>query len=179
MSDLPYAGALFRRVEEQTNEIELLIFVTPELFDAMDAEEVPPCGPGMRTTSPNDVQLGLRGHVEVPRCCPQGPPGMIPGQPGQIVPPDPMLPADGIVPADGILPPGQIVPPEQRLTPGPSEPPAPLPSAPVPSAKKSAFAPPQGKKPSARQGDRPVAATSDRAAELPGFMGPIGYELAD
>ncbi|HUT88766.1 MAG TPA: pilus assembly protein N-terminal domain-containing protein [Thermoguttaceae bacterium] len=179
VSDLPYAGALFRRVEEQTNEIELLIFVTPELFDAMDAEEVPPCGPGMRTTSPNDVQLGLRGHVEVPRCCPQGPPGMIPGQPGQIVPPDPMLPADGIVPADGILPPGQIVPPEQRLTPGPSEPPAPLPSAPVPSAKKSAFAPPQGKKPSARQGDRPVAATSDRAAELPGFMGPIGYELAD
>ena len=173
MSDLPYAGVLFRRVEERNNEIELLIFVTPELVDAMDAEEVPPCGPGLRTTSPNDVQLGVRGHIEVPKCCPQGPPGMIPGQPGRIVPADQLVPPGQMLPAD------QLVPPGQPLMPARSDPPAPLPSAPLPSGKKSSFVPPRGQNASDRRADRPVAANSDRAAELPGFMGPIGYELAD
>ncbi len=70
VSDVPYLGALFRKVEEQTNEVELLMLVTPELVEAMDPHEVPPCGPGMRTTSPSDCELYLKGHLEVPNCCP-------------------------------------------------------------------------------------------------------------
>jgi pilus assembly protein CpaC len=68
ISDLPYLGAAFRTVREQRNEVELLILVTPELVDALDADEVPPCGPGMQTTSPSDWELYMKGHLEVPRC---------------------------------------------------------------------------------------------------------------
>ncbi len=68
LADLPWVGAAFRRVEEENNEVELLIMVTPEFVDAMDPEEVPPVGPGQATTSPNDVELYWRGYLEVPRC---------------------------------------------------------------------------------------------------------------
>ncbi len=30
------------------------MLVTPELAEPLDASEVPPCGPGMQTTSPSD-----------------------------------------------------------------------------------------------------------------------------
>jgi len=179
VSDLPYAGALFRRVEEKNNEVELLVFVTPELVDAMDPEEVPLCGPGQRTTSPNDVQLGVRGHIEVPKCCPQGPPGMVPGQSGQIVPPEAMLPADGLVLPGQIVPADQIVPPEPRLTPKPSKSAVRIPPAPPRSPKKSSVVSPRGQELSDRRAGRPVAPRPDAASELPGFMGPIGYDLAD
>ena len=72
ISEVPYLGAAFRKVHEKTNEVELLILVTPELVDAMDASEVPPCGPGMQTTSPTDWELFMKGHLEVPNCCPAG-----------------------------------------------------------------------------------------------------------
>ena len=75
VSEVPYVGALFRRVEEDNNEVELLIMVTPELVEALDANEVPPCGPGTMTASPSDCELYLKGHLEVPRCCP-GSPGL-------------------------------------------------------------------------------------------------------
>ena len=70
ISEVPYLGVLFRKTEETANEIELLITVTPELVEPMNAHEVPPCGPGMQTTSPNDWELFLKGHIEVPNCCP-------------------------------------------------------------------------------------------------------------
>ena len=74
ISEVPYLGAAFRNVHEQVNEVELLIMVTPELVEAMDANEVPPCGPGMQTTSPSDWELFMKGHLEVPNCCPTGAP---------------------------------------------------------------------------------------------------------
>jgi pilus assembly protein CpaC len=69
LSDLPWFGSAFRHVREQSNEIELLIIVTPEFVDALDPQDVPPCGPGELTTQPNDVELYLRGYLEVPRNC--------------------------------------------------------------------------------------------------------------
>ena len=56
LADLPWIGALFRRVSEQLNEVELLITVTPEFAEAVDPNEMPPCGPGLLTTSPNDAE---------------------------------------------------------------------------------------------------------------------------
>ena len=73
LSDLPYVGTAFRRVEESVNEIELLIMVTPEFVDGIDPHEVPPCGPGMETVSPSNCQLYFGGHLEVPSCGPCGP----------------------------------------------------------------------------------------------------------
>ena len=72
LADIPYIGAAFRRVQETVNEIELLIVVTPELVDAMDPREVPPCRPGEITGRPNDIELYGKGFPEVPRCCPDG-----------------------------------------------------------------------------------------------------------
>ena len=64
--ELPYFGTFFRRVTERRNDIELLITVTPELVDAMDPYEVPRGGPGTNSTSPNDKEILLKGHIEVP-----------------------------------------------------------------------------------------------------------------
>lgn len=72
VSDLPWVGAAFRRVEEQNNEVELLILVTPEFVDGLDPHEAPRCGPGQTTTSPPDVDFYWRGYLEVPPCCPDG-----------------------------------------------------------------------------------------------------------
>jgi pilus assembly protein CpaC len=77
VSDVPYLGALFRDVREQVNEIELLILVTPEFADGMEPHEVPPCGPGMETVSPNNCQLYFGGHLEVPACGPCAPNGCV------------------------------------------------------------------------------------------------------
>jgi pilus assembly protein CpaC len=77
ISDVPYLGALFRDVQEQVNEVELLILVTPEYADGMEPHEVPLCGPGMETVSPNNCQLYFGGHLEVPACGPCAPNGCV------------------------------------------------------------------------------------------------------
>ena len=69
ISNLPIIGVPFRSTEEETNEIELLILVTPEFVDAMDPSEVACGGPGYATTSPTDCQLYCAGHLEVPAHC--------------------------------------------------------------------------------------------------------------
>jgi len=107
VADIPYIGALFRRVEQKANEVELLIMVTPELVEAMDADQVPPCGPGTTTTEPNDCELYLKGHLEVPNCCPVGagagcgncggPGGPVPGPMGGL-PLEPMEEIPGVPP---------------------------------------------------------------------------------
>jgi len=72
LSDLPWIGSIFRRVEEKSNEIELLILVTPEFVEALDPHEVAPCGPGQLTERPTDVDFYFRGYLEVPKCCDGG-----------------------------------------------------------------------------------------------------------
>ena len=64
--DIPYIGSMFRRISESRNDIELLITVTPELVSAMDPHETPMGGPGLNSASPNDNELYLNGHLEVP-----------------------------------------------------------------------------------------------------------------
>ncbi|GIW94089.1 MAG: histidine kinase [Pirellulaceae bacterium] len=68
LSDMPWVGAIFRRVEETQNEIELLVLVTPEFVDAVDPEQVPAVFPGQLTMSPTDCELYAKGLLEVPRC---------------------------------------------------------------------------------------------------------------
>lgn len=68
LGDLPFVGRAFSRVEERLNEVELLIIVTPELIAPLDPHEVPACGPGQLTVSPNDKELYSYGYLEVPNC---------------------------------------------------------------------------------------------------------------
>lgn len=78
LSELPIVGMAFRNVQEQYNEIELLILVTPELAEAVNACDMPPGGPGFGTTSPSDWELYGKGLMEVPVCEP-GKNGAAPG----------------------------------------------------------------------------------------------------
>ena len=69
LADIPWFGVPFRRVEETTNEVELLIMVTPEFIEASDPEELPPCGPGEARRRPTTCEFYFRGYLEVPKCC--------------------------------------------------------------------------------------------------------------
>lgn len=71
-NELPYIGPFFGQVNESVNEIELLMFVTPHLVEALDPQQVPPCGPGDETTNPTDFQFFLKNHIETPKLCPPG-----------------------------------------------------------------------------------------------------------
>ena len=72
--DVPYIGALFRRVKEEANEVETLILVSPEIVEGLDPHEVPPCPPGTNSLPPSDCQLYFQGKLEVPSCrCPVPP----------------------------------------------------------------------------------------------------------
>jgi pilus assembly protein CpaC len=68
LADLPYLGVPFRRVREEINEVELLILVTPEVVDAVDGNELPPCRPGMHSEPAHDHDFYLKGVLEVPSC---------------------------------------------------------------------------------------------------------------
>jgi pilus assembly protein CpaC len=69
VSDIPIIGVPFRKVEDEVNEIELLIVVTPEFVDAIDPHEVECGGPGYATTVPTNAGLYCGGHLEVPAHC--------------------------------------------------------------------------------------------------------------
>ncbi len=69
LSDVPILGVPFRRTENEVQEIELLVLVTPEFVDPIDGHEVPCGGPGYATTNPNNHDLYCGGHVEVPAHC--------------------------------------------------------------------------------------------------------------
>jgi pilus assembly protein CpaC len=150
VSEVPYLGALFRSVHDEVNEVELLIMVTPELVEPMDANEVPTCGPGLSTTSPSDWELFMKGHLEVPKCCPAGGSncgGQRPGSGADALPPDGM-----------ILGPGEKVP------------------APQPADGSSVPSPQNRSMPS--KPSPPAATTSPGAQNAPpGLIGPVGYDV--
>lgn len=202
LADLPWVGAGFRRVEEDVNEIELLVLVTPELVDGMDPNEVPPCGPGMSSVSPCDIDLYFRGHLEVPRCdgpCAMnggagcGPNGCGPNGNGHAIP-------GGLGPASSeeIAPPpagnGNVAPePPATKSSGaslrmrsasPTYYAAPVkPTAPVVTQGEPSAVPPPVM---ARDRYNPQGPTSryaeparPPASQGPGLVGPMGYDVLD
>jgi len=155
ISDVPYIGVPFRRVVERTNDVELLILVTPELVSAMNPEEVPPGGPGMSTSSPTDSELYLGGLIEVQRGCRDGSGGdagmieVLPPSQGAAPTPAPVL--------EAAPPSGPVL---NRV---PSKLPVVRPSAGANTAP-AAVSPP------------PAHAESGAVKPLPGFKGRIGYD---
>jgi pilus assembly protein CpaC len=67
--DVPVLGVPFRKTQEEVNEIELLILVTPEFVDAIEPCEAPHGGPGYATVSPENRDLYCGAHLEVPAEC--------------------------------------------------------------------------------------------------------------
>ena len=133
LADVPILGVPFRSVQDEVEEIELLILVTPDFVDAMAPHEVPPCGPGMGTASPSDCELYIDGKVETPNFCgpctnsscgncgecanggPPGPPQqLVNGVEGPMAMPTPMP-----TPAGPAMMPGEYVP-TPTPTPAPS-----------------------------------------------------------
>jgi pilus assembly protein CpaC len=161
ISEVPYLGVPFRKVHETSNEVELLMLVTPELVEAMDANEVPQCGPGMQTTSPSDWELFMKGYLEVPNCCPANGQCQTNGSNPAEPPPDGM-----------ILTPGEKVP-----TPLPAD------AAGGPTHRGSnTSAMPSHSRPHSRQTrPNPNSSTADSASQArnspPGFIGPVGYDV--
>ncbi len=171
LSDLPYVGGAFRTVKELKNEVELLILVTPELVEAMDANEVPPCGPGMQTTSPSDWELFMKGYLEVPKCCPAG--DNCNGECRNNGDDPNGLPPDGM-----ILGPGEKIP-----TPQPADAAGrPVRNGPNTLAQRQ---PAAGSKPSGPYNryspSKPNATGAASPTEMrngpPGFIGPVGYDV--
>ncbi|MCC7475030.1 MAG: pilus assembly protein N-terminal domain-containing protein [Pirellulales bacterium] len=69
ISDMPVLGIPFRKTQDEVNEIELLIVVTPEFVDPIDAGEMPCNGPGTFSTSPSTCDMYVGGVIEVPTHC--------------------------------------------------------------------------------------------------------------
>ena len=66
LGELPWVGALFRKIQYDDVETELVILITPELVAPMQANQVPAGGPGTFTTFPTDRELYFDGYIEVP-----------------------------------------------------------------------------------------------------------------
>ena len=152
LSELPYIGALFRNVSHTHNEVELLILVTPELIEAVDADKVPPGGPGMNSHAPNDCELYWKGHLEVPNCGPACENG---GVTTTAVAP---ASYNGMPQYPGM----NTVQPE---------------TVPLPSPANGSSGNPQNRyNPSRSDNPAPLSA-SMRPGNPPGLIGPIGYDL--
>ncbi len=63
LGDVPVLGALFRSVEYQRRQTELVILVTPEIIAPMNPQQVPPV-PGEDYVTPNDFDLYALGLLE-------------------------------------------------------------------------------------------------------------------
>jgi pilus assembly protein CpaC len=86
LSDIPFFGVPFRRVEDTNNEVELLIMVRPQLIDALNPDQVPQTGPGLNSGALCDRELYCDGYMEVPNCGPNNirPQGLWPADGAEI-----------------------------------------------------------------------------------------------
>lgn len=166
LGEIPYLGIAFSRKQEEVNEIELLILVTPELVEPMDCNEVPPCGPGTMTTLPTDWQWYMKNHIEVPKCCPDGSPYPGAGANG--------VHGEGIIEGETV-PPG--VPEQLPAQPGAGDARGQRRTPATPVVQRQQTRMNQSK----RQGVtvQPGRPTKPSAGERPGLVGPIGYDVVE
>lgn len=79
LGDIPVLGTLFRTVDHERDEIELMIFITPRLVRPLAPEEVPAMPGTTENNNPNDFELfllGLDRHVGSRTAEPTGPIGL-------------------------------------------------------------------------------------------------------
>jgi pilus assembly protein CpaC len=177
LADLPYFGALFRKVHELHNEIELIVMVTPELVDPVDPCDVPPCGPGMASRSPTDCELYWKGYSEIPSCGPcaagdclwggEGMRGAIGAGPESV--PTPAPSPNGAQPAQPGTSGGKSGYNGPRSSPATG-------SIPLDPSQPVMYGQPSQYNRSRPQSSRSNAAASNGAVE-PSLIGPVGYDV--
>jgi pilus assembly protein CpaC len=177
LGELPYIGALFRSVQDASNEIECLILVTPELVEAMDAEQVPPCGPGMETTEPTDVQLFFEGHLEVPNCCPASPSGPGVAQPSLMQGQGPMAQGPAVERVEAVPSPPPSAP-ARWTTPPAAAPQVPQPQPSPPANPSARYNPNDRQNQAAATTTTTTTASGSAPRPLPTFLGPTGYDVS-
>jgi pilus assembly protein CpaC len=180
LGDLPWIGRAFSRVEERRNEVELLIVVTPELIGPLDPHQVPPCGPGQLTTSPNGSELYWYGYIEPPYGRAEG--GKARGGAGKDAPQDSVLKSSPVQdlgsaaarskPAEPSVTPAAPAAPaaparEQRPPDGP-----PLQSPPSAGLRIGSADPPSAQ----RAGGAAMRAQPQGPPQNALFFGPVGYD---
>lgn len=119
----PYIGQLFRKIEEEKNEIELVFLVTPTFIGEVEQYKLPTNTPGRSTQSPSDCEFYIRGYNEVPRCevdCPLPTPVGATNAPENVLPQQPYVPES--MPAQPEAAPADpaVTPPEQPKASGTS-----------------------------------------------------------
>jgi pilus assembly protein CpaC len=67
LGDLKLFGTLFRSVQYQDTEQEVLVIVTPWLVDSLSCNQRPKMLPGEETRRPDNFELFLEGIIEAPR----------------------------------------------------------------------------------------------------------------
>jgi pilus assembly protein CpaC len=175
LMDIPYLGAAFRRNSNQINEVELLILVRPELAEGLDPDQVPPCGPGMNSMSPNDCDLYWKGHIEVPTGFP-GLMGPSPGGPTQGEPVDPQSAPPADEEMSGARAPsrsgGSVTSSDGRTA-----------RTSLTSAGRLRTDPPSSTDPESSNPSDPqsrkIRPQAKSNAPQPGFIGPRGYDVKD
>ncbi len=191
LMDLPFLGAAFSRKSNKIEEVELLMLVRPELVEALDPEQVPPCGPGTTSMSPDDCGLYWKGYVEVPVQMPTNGPAAVSPQGPHMAPQ-----GEQQMPGEYILPGEQVTPDPQPVEEGTS---SARRTAPVVSSRGAvASDQPQASRVSVASSRRTAAASgransynrpspqTPQAAEPstsqsapPGFIGPRGYDVSN
>jgi pilus assembly protein CpaC len=91
----PYLGQMFRRIEEDKNEIELVFLVTPTFIGEVEQYKLPVNIPGRTTQSPGDSEFYHNGYIETPQCavdCPLPTPVGAAQSPHSVLPQQPYVP---------------------------------------------------------------------------------------
>ena len=64
----PFFGPLFRTVNHETEETELVFLITPRFVSDVEPSQLPVDRPGRLTTAPSNHELYVDGYLEVPKC---------------------------------------------------------------------------------------------------------------
>jgi pilus assembly protein CpaC len=178
LGDLPYINMAFSRKRETVNTVELLVLVRPELVEALDPEEVPPCGPGLSSRTPTDCEFYVRGHIEVPKNHPYP-------HDHEVHVSDSPVHGEPIPPGHNGARRAPAAPPKAANTPqsgtqvrrtaaparvAPAAPPRSQPPIAASSSRKN----PQNRSVAP---ERPAQANSDTRSMQAGLIGPVGYDL--
>jgi pilus assembly protein CpaC len=198
LMDIPLIGLAFGRSQQKTNELELLVLVTPEIVEPMDPHEVPTCLPGMSSDVPNDCEMYLERKIEVPRhhgrdCGPDG--NMAPQQRMEQLPPgEPVIINDQAIrrvpskpvtkmPATNGKSPAQVAakPPASKPTSKapiakPAKAKAEVAKTTPPTAGTTATTKPNRAKSSSSNKPSQTATAKDQSPG-PAFIGPTGYDV--
>jgi pilus assembly protein CpaC len=188
LGELPGIGAAFRRTRYDIAETELIVMITPEYVSPLNADQLPPGGPGKSSAVPTDRELYGHGVIEVPNYgepC-QGPDCQPGGMGGWTAPGISPAPAPVLVPTPAPMTPPPPAPTATRpdagaeaglITPSSTLPPPPPGDPSVSTWRRTGFsAAPTGATKPLPMANRATARTTPAAPQRD-YVAPVGYRF--